>query len=107
MGRCSMIRNCSFLMNPSAALILSIPPCSKRCWWRPISGENDHFSSHRMDQVEEICEDIALIDHGRLVLHGNLRQIKRSMGRQILRISLKEIRDFGLSFPAWNFFPPR
>ena len=41
-----------------------------------ISGENDHFSSHRMDQVEEICEDIALIDHGRLVLHGNLRQIK-------------------------------
>jgi ABC-2 type transport system ATP-binding protein len=52
------------------------------------------FSSHRMDQVEEICEDIVLIDQGRSILHGNLKKIKKSMGRQILRISLEGKEDF-------------
>lgn len=57
-------------------------------------GKTIIFSSHRMDQVEEICEDIVLIDRGRPVLHGNLREIKRSMGRQILRIALEGNKDF-------------
>ncbi|NMB19936.1 MAG: ATP-binding cassette domain-containing protein [Firmicutes bacterium] len=57
------------------------------------------FSSHRMDQVEEICEDIVLINKGRLLLHGNLKKIKRSMGRQILRISLEGKEDFWAKIP--------
>lgn len=57
-------------------------------------GKTIIFSSHRMDQVEEICQDIVLINRGRLVLHGNLKQIKKSMGRQILRISLEGRQDF-------------
>ena len=57
------------------------------------------FSSHRMDQVEEICEDIVLINKGRLLLHGNLKEIKKSMGRRILRLALEGRADFwqGLS----------
>ncbi|MCK9526355.1 MAG: ATP-binding cassette domain-containing protein [Limnochordia bacterium] len=58
------------------------------------------FSSHRMDQVEEICKDIVLIDQGRSVLHGNLRQIKKSMGRQILRIALEGKEDFWARIPG-------
>jgi len=60
-----------------------------------------------MDQVEEICEDIALIDHGRLVLHGNLRQIKRSMGRQILRISLEGDQGFWAKLPGLELLSSR
>ncbi|NLY10204.1 MAG: ATP-binding cassette domain-containing protein [Firmicutes bacterium] len=52
-------------------------------------GQTVVFSSHRMDQVEELCEDICIINKGKLVLDGNLREIKRAMGRQILRISLE------------------
>src|SRR5699024_1829397 len=34
------------------------------------------FSTHRMEQVEEICEKIALINKGSLVLEGEISEIK-------------------------------
>ena len=34
------------------------------------------FSTHRMDQVEKLCDQIALIYQGKLVLHGSMREIK-------------------------------
>jgi ABC-2 type transport system ATP-binding protein len=39
------------------------------------------FSTHRMDQVEKLCDSICLIDNGSAVLAGNLRQIKSSYER--------------------------
>jgi ABC-2 type transport system ATP-binding protein len=34
------------------------------------------FSTHRMDQVEKLCDSICLINNGEAVLEGNLREIK-------------------------------
>jgi ABC-2 type transport system ATP-binding protein len=34
------------------------------------------FSTHRMEQVEEICEDIVLMNKGKLVLYGGVADIK-------------------------------
>jgi ABC-2 type transport system ATP-binding protein len=34
------------------------------------------FSTHRMEQVEEICEDIILINQGKVVLNGDVRAIR-------------------------------
>jgi ABC-2 type transport system ATP-binding protein len=34
------------------------------------------FSTHRMDQVEKLCDGIALISRGKLVLSGSMREIK-------------------------------
>jgi len=42
------------------------------------------FSTHRMDQVEKLCDSIALINRGNLVLGGNLREIKRGYKRDRL-----------------------
>ncbi|MGO9636473.1 MAG: ABC transporter ATP-binding protein [Terracidiphilus sp.] len=39
------------------------------------------FSTHRMDQVEKLCDSICLINNGQAVLSGNLRQIKASYER--------------------------
>ncbi len=39
------------------------------------------FSSHQMSYVEEFCEDIAIINHGDVVLAGNLDQIKEEYGK--------------------------
>jgi len=39
------------------------------------------FSSHQMSQVEEFCNDIALINKGQIVLSGSLREIKRGYDR--------------------------
>jgi ABC-2 type transport system ATP-binding protein len=40
------------------------------------SGQGDSVSTHRMDQVEKLCDSICLIDNGEAVLAGNLREIK-------------------------------
>jgi ABC-2 type transport system ATP-binding protein len=45
------------------------------------------FSSHQMSHVEEFCDDICMIDDGRIVMDGNLRAIKRSYPRNRLIIS--------------------
>ena len=34
------------------------------------------FSTHRMDQVERFCDEIALLYQGRLVLGGSMREVK-------------------------------
>ncbi len=34
------------------------------------------LSTHQMNQVEELCDRILMIDHGRPVLYGNLREVK-------------------------------
>jgi ABC-2 type transport system ATP-binding protein len=39
------------------------------------------FSTHRMDQVEKLCDSICLIDNGQAMLAGNLREIKASYER--------------------------
>lgn len=39
------------------------------------------FASHRMEQVEQMCDDICLISKGSIVLKGALREVKRSFGR--------------------------
>jgi len=44
------------------------------------------FSTHRMDQVEKLCDSICLIDHGRPVLTGELKQIKAGYGKNHVQI---------------------
>jgi ABC-2 type transport system ATP-binding protein len=39
------------------------------------------FSTHRMDQVEKLCDSICLINHGRAVLAGKVREIKATYER--------------------------
>ena len=45
------------------------------------------FSTHQMEQVEELCEAIAIIDRGRVVVSGLLRDVKHGMGRQVVRLA--------------------
>ena len=40
------------------------------------NGTSIIFSTHRMEQVEEICENIILIHNGKKILEGNVAQIK-------------------------------
>ena len=44
------------------------------------------LSTHRMEQVEMMCDAICLINHGRSVLAGDLRAIKKSYGKNTARI---------------------
>jgi ABC-2 type transport system ATP-binding protein len=54
------------------------------------------FSSHRMDHVEELCENICILHKSNTVLKGSLKTIKRSFPRE--RILLETEREVeGLS----------
>jgi ABC-2 type transport system ATP-binding protein len=44
------------------------------------------FSTHLMEQAEELCDEICLINHGRKVLGGSVREIKRGFGWRYIAI---------------------
>jgi ABC-2 type transport system ATP-binding protein len=46
------------------------------------------FSSHQLDLVEDLCDTITLINHGRVVLHGDLRRLKASSPDRYLRVGV-------------------
>ena len=45
------------------------------------------FSTHQLDQAEELCDSVAVIDHGRLVTSGTTRDVRRSTGHQVVRVA--------------------
>jgi ABC-2 type transport system ATP-binding protein len=52
------------------------------------------FSTHRMDQVEKLCDSICLVNHGRSVLEGNLREIKARYGKNNVHIAYEGDGNF-------------
>ncbi len=49
-------------------------------------GKTILFSTHRMDTVERLCDSICLVNRGRSVLLGNLREVKASYGRSSVQL---------------------
>ncbi len=49
------------------------------------------FSSHQMSYVEEFCENIAILNKGKIVLAGNIKQIKKSYDRSKIIISSPDV----------------
>ena len=59
------------------------------------------FSSHQLDLVQDLCEEIVMVDHGRTVLSGEVAQLRAASGRRQLRLHLQS-RDRGwlIGFPT-------
>jgi ABC-2 type transport system ATP-binding protein len=47
-------------------------------------GKTIIFSTHQMEQVEQMCDDICLINRSKKVLGGSLREVKKSFGRNTI-----------------------
>lgn len=61
------------------------------------------FSSHQMNYVEEFCNEIAILNQGKIVLSGNIREIKRGYERNRLLISTRQaenVRQWASALPA-------
>ena len=56
------------------------------------------FSTHRMEQVEEICDEIMLMNLGKNVLNGRMKQIKQDFKEHIFRMELSRPPEG--NFPA-------
>ncbi len=57
-------------------------------------GKTIILSTHIMEQVEELCDDICLINKGNMMLSGNLRDIKNSYGRDMITLEYDGNIDF-------------
>lgn len=44
------------------------------------------FSSHRMDHVEELCDQMSILHKGKVILSGKIREVKQAFGKQNVRI---------------------
>ncbi len=47
------------------------------------------FSTHRMEQVEKICDSIVLINNGEAILSGKVREVKRSYGKNRIHLDFE------------------
>jgi ABC-2 type transport system ATP-binding protein len=47
------------------------------------------FSSHQLDLVEQVCQDVVVLDHGRTVLSGELERLRAASRRRYLSVGFR------------------
>ena len=57
------------------------------------------FSSHQLDLVEDLCEDVVIIDHGHVVLAGELEELRAKVPQRFVDI------HFRGAAPDWSALP--
>lgn len=56
-------------------------------------GKTIIFSTHQLEQAEELCQDIVIINKGQSVVQGSVREVKRQQGRNVVRLKLDNDPD--------------
>jgi ABC-type proline/glycine betaine transport system ATPase subunit len=44
------------------------------------------FSTHQMDSAEKLCDEICLINRGKIVLEGSLKEVKQKFGKNSVHV---------------------
>ncbi|WP_370326862.1 ABC transporter ATP-binding protein [Euzebya sp.] len=57
---------------------------------RAAAGTAVVFSSHQLDVVEDLCEDVAIIDRGRIVRTGEVESLKSASSYRIVELDLTD-----------------
>ncbi len=47
------------------------------------------FSTHQMEVAEALCESVAIVDRGRMVVGGPLRDVRRATGRRLVHVAVE------------------
>ena len=63
--------------------------CARRSLELRDRGRTLIFSTHQMEAAEALCESVAIVDHGRLVAGGRVRDLKRASGRRTVRLAVE------------------
>jgi len=53
---------------------------------RAAAGVAVLFSSHQLDLVEDVCEDVVIIEQGRIVASGQIDELRQASGRRHLEV---------------------
>jgi ABC-2 type transport system ATP-binding protein len=57
------------------------------------------FSSHQLDLVEDLCEDVVIVDHGRVVLAGELEELRSAVPHRFVDLT------YTGAAPDWSALP--
>ena len=57
------------------------------------NGASIIFSTHRMEQVEEICDHIILVNKGAKILDGTVKQVKQQFKENLFRINVEALPE--------------
>ena len=57
------------------------------------------FSTHQMDSAEKLCDEICLINRGKIVLEGSLKEVKQKFGKNSVHIEYVGDGSFIQSLP--------
>jgi ABC-2 type transport system ATP-binding protein len=52
-------------------------------------GKTIIFSTHQLDDAQELCHDVAIIHRGHLVISGDVPSVRQSMGQQLVRFAVE------------------
>ncbi|MBI5856086.1 MAG: ATP-binding cassette domain-containing protein [Sphingobacteriales bacterium] len=63
------------------------------------NGSTILFSTHRMEQVEEICDHIVLVNKGKKILDGSVKQVKQDFKENLFSIGTTELPALNGSSP--------
>ena len=66
-------------------------------------GKTILLSTHVMEQVEKMCDDICLINKGKIILSGKVRDIKRSFGKDTILMEFDGDSSFLNEFTGIQF----
>ncbi len=58
------------------------------------------FSTHQMDQAERLCDSMYLINSGKVVLDGSLREVKNKFGKNAVQLEFEGDGSFLTTLPA-------
>ena len=68
-------------------------------------GKTILFSTHQLEQAEELCQEIVIINKGQSVVQGSVREVKHQSGRHVARLKLENdphILDQHIRYTYWH-----
>jgi ABC-2 type transport system ATP-binding protein len=88
-----------FLDEPTTGL----DPQARRQVWDLVerlksAGRSIVLTTHNMDEAERLCDDVAIMDHGRIIARGSPRELIASLGAD-------HVVEFGLEKENGAFTP--
>lgn len=66
------------------------------------NGTTIMLSTHRMESVELLCDNIAMINRSRKILDGSVKEVKKASKTNRFAVGLRPLQ--GLVLPAWEDF---
>ena len=83
-----------FLDEPSAGL----DPQTRLLLWQIIREYHDRgrtvvLTTHNMDEADDLCDRVAIVDHGRVIALGTPKELKSSIpGGFVIRVHVSEVK---------------